>query len=104
MELSQGFFVTDTPVAEVFHELLLAKEQAGVMMTLRERQSGQRRIAQFSNTWMCRRELWDDLNVLHPFDYLRCFIAAKHGFPKQSLHIMIDHAIGAPPLKYVGLP
>ena len=107
MELSQGFFVTDTPVAEVFHELLLlAKEQAGVMMTLREASEWtERRIAQFSNTWMCRRELWDDPNVLHPFDYLGCFIAAKHGFsPNKAFTSMIDHAVGAPPLKYVGLP
>ena len=107
MELSQGFFVTDTPVAEVFHELLLlAKEQAGVMMTLREASEWtERRIAQFSDTWMCRRELWDDPNVLHPFDYLGCFIAAKHGFsPNKAFTSMIDHAIGAPPLKYVGLP
>ena len=45
MELSQGFFVTDTPVAEVFELLLLAKNRVAWWWRSERRQVDERRIA-----------------------------------------------------------
>ena len=113
VQLSHVFFVTDSPVAEVLHELLLlSKQNSGLMLTLREPHDWAiKRITSYGNSLICRKQLWDNPDVLHPFDYIGCFIASKKhlrgikddGYTVEgAFTTILDHALGRAPFGRFG--
>ena len=96
-QLTTGFFVTDTPVAEIFHELLLlSRPSSGAIMTLRDPHSwAVRRVANYGTTLICLEKFWNHPMVLHPFDTIGCFLAARSFNIKAAFTSILDVAMEA---------
>lgn len=78
IEHKGGSFWTDTPVANVFADVVGALPWALSMATYRApRDWAQRRLDEHGRDVICRPRLWGAPGVLHPFDMAGCLNASR---------------------------
>jgi hypothetical protein len=88
-DIHQHKFLADYPVPQTFVDIKLAYPQISALMSFRE-------IDEFlvkrekRQDIVCRLDLWDHPDVLHPFDYAGCLKTVKDKTPLSELMIMTE--------------
>ena len=74
-----GSFWTDSPVPQIFVDLISLIPRALSMATYRDPNVwAQRRTEEHSLEYMCHPKLWHASGVLHPYDFIGCLNASRH--------------------------
>jgi hypothetical protein len=69
----QSVFILDTPMGEVFVDLVLAFPELDTMISVRHlHDHAESRFEHHSDVTMCHPNLLEHPDVMHPFDYVAC--------------------------------